>query len=230
VMDSVLAGQDVPELPDESVRAAGAAGLAHPGSAPNGQSIPAPGPTCTPAGPAGTLPNTVVANGVSVPIPADLPTSYVVAAVAGKTIQAPNEAMAKGLAAGFGALGMPYVWGGGGSGDGPNNGCQRGEGDNNSCGAEIGFDCSGLTAYVLGQAGHMGAPGSSGEQRSSGQSIPYEQGLPGDIVGFPGHVAVYLGAIDGTPYILEASWVGTPIHIVPLTRSDRDGSLHRLWS
>ncbi|HEY5845635.1 MAG TPA: NlpC/P60 family protein [Nakamurella sp.] len=230
VMDSVLAGQDVPELPDESVRAAGAAGPIEPSSAPTGQPATAATPTCTPAGPGGSLPNTVVANGVSVQIPAGLPTTYVAAAVAGKTIQAPTAGLARGLAAGFGALGMPYVWGGGGSGAGPNNGCQRGGGDNNSCGSEIGFDCSGLTAYVLGQAGFMGAPGSSGEQRTSGQSVPYEEGLPGDIVGFPGHVAVYLGVIDGTPYILEASWVGTPIHIVPLTRSDRDGSLHRLWS
>jgi hypothetical protein len=50
------------------------------------------------------------------------------------------------------------------------------------------------------------------------------------IVGFPGHLAIYLGDIDGTPYILEASWVGTPIHIVPLTRSDHDPQLHRYWT
>jgi len=36
--------------------------------------------------------------------------------------------------------------------------------------------------------------------------------------------------IDGTPYILEASWVGTPIHVVPLTRSDHDSQLHRYWT
>lgn len=30
--------------------------------------------------------------------------------------------------------------------------------------------------------------------------------------------------------ILEASWVGTPIHIVPLTRTDYDPELHRYWS
>jgi len=48
-------------------------------------------------------------------------------------------------------------------------------------------------------------------------------------VGFPGHVAIYLGTVDGTRYILEASWVGTPIHVVPLTRTDVDGVLHRYW-
>ena len=231
VMDSVLAGQDVPDLPDPLVMAGGAQGPVEPGpnpQAPNGQPVPV-GPTCTPVA-GGGLPNTVVPNGVSVTIPAGLDPAFVVPAVAGKTIQAPNEAMARGLAAGFGALGLPYVWGGGGSGAGPNDGCSRGGGDYNSCQGLRGFDCSGLTAFVLGQAGFMGAPGSSGDQRASGQAVPYPQGLPGDIAGFPGHVAVYLGVIDGTPYILEASWVGTPIHIVPLTRTDRDDVLHRLWS
>ena len=33
--------------------------------------------------------------------------------------------------------------------------------------------------------------------------------MPGDIVGLPGHVAIYLGTIDGTRNILEAFWVGT---------------------
>jgi cell wall-associated NlpC family hydrolase len=60
--------------------------------------------------------------------------------------------------------------------------------------------------------------------------VSWEQGQPGDIVGFPGHVAIYLGTIDGTRYILEASWVGTPIHVVPLTRTDFDPELHRYWS
>jgi len=169
----------------------------------------------------------VSANGPDVTIPNN---AYVNAAVAGRTIKAPNTAVAKGLAAGFSALGMPYVWGGGGSGAGPNNGCDRGGGDYNSCGTEIGFDCSGLTAFVLANAGVPGIPGDSGSQRSAGTSVPWGQGRPGDIVGFPSHVAIYLGTVDGTRYILEASWVGTPIHVVPLTRTDYDSVLHRYWA
>lgn len=150
-------------------------------------------------------------------------------AVAGRTITAATPAVAQGLAAGFAVLGMPYVWGGGGGGAGPNNGCARGGGDHNSCGDEIGFDCSGLTAYVLAHAGVPNMPDHSGAQRAGGTAVPWDQGAAGDIVGFDGHVAIYLGVIDGRRWILEASWVGTPIHIVELTRTDHDGQLHRYW-
>jgi cell wall-associated NlpC family hydrolase len=175
----------------------------------------------------GAINANVAVNGVAVTLPAN---EYVAAAVRGKVIQAPSAEMAKGIAAGFGALGLPYVWGGGGDGAGPNDGCSRGGGDYNSCKGLTGFDCSGLTAYVYVQGGLPSPGGNSGTQRGGGQSVPYAQGLPGDIVGFPGHVAIYLGQIDGLPYILEASWVGTPVHVVPLTRVDRDPVLHRYWS
>ncbi len=168
----------------------------------------------------------VLSTGTSVTVPNN---QYVSAALAGQRIVAPNAAVAAGLAAGFTALGLPYVWGGGGSGAGPNNGCGRGGGDYNSCGTTVGFDCSGLTAYVLGMAGYQ-TPGDSGSQRAAGASISWAEALPGDIVGFPGHVAVYLGTFGGRPYILEASWVGTPIHIVPLTRTDFDDRVHRYWT
>lgn len=179
----------------------------------------------TPGGSGGA--GTVPTNGVQVTIPS---VASVDPAVAGRTITAPTPAVAQGLAAGFATLGMPYVWGGGGGGAGPNNGCSRGGGDYNSCGSEIGFDCSGLTAYVMANAGVNGVPDNSGTQRAAGISIPWSQGQPGDIIGFPGHVAVYLGEIDGRRMILDASWVGTPIRIAPLTRTDYDGVLHRYWT
>ena len=43
-------------------------------------------------------------------------------AAAGQTIAAPTEAVARGLAAGLGTVGLPYVWGGGTDGGGPDNG------------------------------------------------------------------------------------------------------------
>ena len=170
---------------------------------------------------------TITTDGVQVTIPA---VASVDPAVAGRTITAPTPAVAQGLAAGFAVLGMPYVWGGGGGGAGPNNGCGRGGGDYNSCGSGIGFDCSGLTAYVLANAGVLNMPDNSGTQRAAGTSVPWNQGQPGDIIGFPGHVAIYLGELEGRRWILEASWVGTPIRITALTRTDYDSTLHRYWS
>lgn len=167
-----------------------------------------------------------VANGPDVTIPNN---PNVVEQLRGKVIRTPSAAVAKGIAAGFDQLGLPYVWGGGGSGAGPNDGCVRGGGDLNSCQGLTGFDCSGLTAYVLGQAGYQ-IPGDSGSQRGSGTSVPKDQALPGDIYGFPGHVSISLGIIDGQAYHLEASTPGTAIHIVAMNRSDVDSNVHRYWS
>jgi len=173
---------------------------------------------------------TTAAGGLAVPVEVQVPANgFVAGGLAGRSITAPSAEVAAGLTAGFAALGLPYVWGGGGSGAGPNNGCVRGGGQYNSCGTEVGFDCSGLTAYVLGRAG-FAVPGDSSGQRRSGIPVAWDRALPGDIVGYPGHVAVYLGVTDGIRYILEASWVGTPVHIVPLTRSDADPVVYRYWS
>jgi hypothetical protein len=98
---------------------------------PTGSGKPKPNPS-----------GTVSANGPEVTIPNK---PNVTPTVAGRAITAPTPAVATGLAAGFNALGLPYVWGGGGAGAGPNNGCDRGGGDYNSCGSEIGFDAHGDT-------------------------------------------------------------------------------------
>jgi cell wall-associated NlpC family hydrolase len=127
--------------------------------------------------------------GVSVTLPIG-PT--VDPAAAGQPITAPTEAAARGLAAGLGTVGLPYVWGGGTDGGGPDNGCARGGGAKNSCGSTIGLDCSGLTGWTLANAGFR-IPTDSASQRAGGTGIPRQSGRPGDIIGYPGHVAVYLG-------------------------------------
>jgi len=153
--------------------------------------------------------------------------SFVPDGLAGRTITAPTPGMAKGLAAGLAMLGTPYVWGGG-TDDGPaDEGCSRGGGAKNSCQGLVGLDCSGLTAYVLAQAGfRIGT--SSADQRSAGLPVEWRDARPGDIVGYDGHVAVYLGIIDGVPYMLEAPNVGKHVHIRDV-RSGSDSVVHRYW-
>jgi len=188
---------------------------------------------CAPAGTAGAPPasGTVLVNGVTVTLPSG---PDVDPAVAGKVIKAPTAALAKGLAAGFADVGLPYVYGGGTDGGGPDQGCSRAAGELNSCQGIIGFDCSGLTAYVLKQAGYTIPTNSSGQRTGGGQLIPRSRGLPGDIIGYQGHVAIYLGFIGREDYLLEAPEPGKNVHIRAAYWSNEgqpaDADLHRFWA
>jgi cell wall-associated NlpC family hydrolase len=167
----------------------------------------------------------VAVSGVAVTIPDD---PSVPAALVGAKIQAPNEAVAKGLAAGLSALGTPYVWGGGTDGGPADEGCARGGGSLNSCQGTVGYDCSGLTAYVITQAGFSIGDNSSA-QRSGGTDIAWSDGQPGDLVGWDGHIAIYLGIIDGVQYVLEAPEVGRTVSIRSMY-GGHDAVMHRYWS
>ena len=111
----------------------------------------------------------VAVNGPTVLIP-DNP--YVAGPVRGAAVTAGSAGIARGIAAGLGLLGLPYVWGGGGDGAGPNDGCARGGGALNSCRGLSGLDCSGLTAYVLVRGGFGSPGGTSDQQRNRAHAVP----------------------------------------------------------
>lgn len=55
-----------------------------------------------------------------------------------------------------------------------------------------GIDCSGFTQAVFAHFG-VSLPRTSGEQRSVGQEVSYENAQAGDIICYAGHVAIYMG-------------------------------------
>lgn len=74
--------------------------------------------------------------------------------------------------AAYGYLGTPYVWGGT---------------------SYSGIDCSGLTMMCHRAAG-ISIPRVSYSQAASGQKVgSLENALPGDVICYPGHVAIYIG-------------------------------------
>lgn len=82
-----------------------------------------------------------------------------------------------------------------------------------------GWDCSGFVSYIYAQFGYS-LPRSSAAYRSLGHQVPYSQAQPGDILVWPGHVAISLGggrnfgALNpkrGTNYSSDSYYRGTPI-------------------
>ena len=100
----------------------------------------------------------------------------------GTAVPASSEASGSGSAivdAARSAVGTPYSWGGT---------------------SMSGMDCSGLVAYAYESAG-IDVPRTSSQQAAEGRSISQSEAQPGDLVVWPGHVAIYAG--DGQ--IIDAS-------------------------
>ncbi len=57
----------------------------------------------------------------------------------------------------------------------------------------VGFDCSGLTIWAFEQAG-LGIPRVSNQQFRASNEVEYDEAQAGDLVYYPGHVSIYLGA------------------------------------
>lgn len=83
-------------------------------------------------------------------------------------------------------LGVPYVWGG--------------------TSPATGFDCSGFTLWVYGQAGYY-LPHSSNAQAGYGTPVPASAVAPGDLLVWNGHVAIYVGGNQ----IVHAATSGKPV-------------------
>lgn len=169
-------------------------------------------------------PVTVTVAGNIVTIPSGLPD--VPAEMQGQQVVAPTAQVAAGIAAGMTWIGTPYSWGGGGS-SGPTLGICGPDGAENDCHL-IGFDCSGLTRYVGARWG-ASLPQLSGGQRDPGHGVDWSQAQPGDVVGYDGHVTIYLGTFAGVRMQLEAPQSGDMVRISRV-RSDADPSVYRYWS
>jgi len=57
----------------------------------------------------------------------------------------------------------------------------------------VGFDCSGLTIWAFDQAG-VEIPRNSRDQFRAATEVELAEAEPGDLVYYPGHIAIYLGA------------------------------------
>lgn len=106
------------------------------------------------------------------------------AAPAAAAVNVPSNGSIVGIAQS--QLGVPYVWGG--------------------TSPATGFDCSGFTLWVYGQAGYY-LPHSSNAQAGYGTPVPASAVAPGDLLVWNGHVAIYVGGNQ----IVHAATSGKPV-------------------
>jgi cell wall-associated NlpC family hydrolase len=99
----------------------------------------------------------------------------------------------------WGAIGVPYVWGGS---------------------SMSGFDCSGLTMWAHAQVG-ISIPRTDITQLNAGRPVPMGSQMPGDIAWTPGHVGLYIGGGQ----MIEAQQPGTFVMVAPV----RASAFVRFW-
>ena len=113
------------------------------------------------------------------------------------------------VAAARSQIGLPYSWGGGGTG-GPSYGIGRGAGT-------YGFDCSGLTEYAWYQGRHIDIGGVTNSQWAS--STPISGPRPGALA-FPSGPSVHVMLGSSRPgYVIQAPHTGAFVEEVPRSAS-----------
>ena len=108
------------------------------------------------------------------------------------------------IAAARSQIGLPYSWGGGGTG-GPSYGIGRGAGT-------YGFDCSGLTEYAWWKGRHIDIGGTTDPQAAGSHAIPGPRPGALGFIGNPIH-HVMLGS-DRPGYVIQAPHTGAYVEEV----------------
>ena len=81
----------------------------------------------------------------------------------------------------------------------------------NSSDPSVGFDCSGFTKHVFSLLG-IDLPHSSTKQGEMGVIVPMSEAIPGDLLIWEGHVAIYVG----NGLMIDSAVPGTTINIRPI--------------
>lgn len=81
----------------------------------------------------------------------------------------------------------------------------------NSANPDVGFDCSGFVMHVFGMLG-MNLPHSAVLQGEIGTRVPMSEAIPGDLLVWEGHVAIYVG--EGM--MIDSAKPGTTVNIRPI--------------
>lgn len=116
------------------------------------------------------------------------------------TYSGPTSSQAgQAVAYAYAQLGKPYVWGATGPGA---------------------FDCSGLM-YAAWESAGVSMPRDTYGEWGSLPHVPLSDIQPGDLIEYNGesHVAMYVGVVGGTAYIIDAPHTGAVVERIPMDTS-----------